>query len=465
MSCTRFSTGPERLIRRFERWLACGWGRPTTCSSGARKPATLTRWRSWRSLCLRPPGCHASTCCLPIARRTRTARWLRMLLRNSLLLAALLAVPSWGGALGTYRLLEHPANTCQSGSDCVPLVLIHGLHGTGSTGPCGLDAPVETDCNWSPFVARLSSRHPEMRSRLRVYVFRYIADHGDTVIDMGRHLRLLVNAERGLWERPFVIVAQSMGGLVARAFLQHQPHPFGPRGSLLVNTLITLATPHHGTPFANRILRNRLAERNTGRPASYFDLLDRFFWSLNSSPHLAHNAEAPNRSDLLWDGYDGLFAALREDLHAPFLEVNHSLAQLHGSAGARLVLYGGYLDFEAGPEPASQLSRFLRLSGRLLRSQLHKPWNDGLVPLDSALFLGYSGAAERRVFRGYDHSEMMGSRPRRQTELLDALVADIAAVERPHGPRPTPSSASSSRSGMPDLGVRRGPGGPPYSKQ
>ncbi|MCP5114660.1 MAG: lysophospholipase, partial [bacterium] len=233
-------------------------------------------------------------------------------------------------------------------------------------------------------------------------------------------------------ETPFVIVAHSMGGLVARAFLEHQPHPFGPKGSLLVHSLITLATPHHGTPLANRVLRNRLAERNLGRPVPLLNLFDRFFWTWNSSPHLAHNATEPNRSDLLWDDYDGLFADLREDLRAGSLEANHSLAALRVPTGTRLVLYGGYLQFASDPEPAGPAQQLLRAAGRLLESQLNKPWNDGFVPLDSALFLGYPGTAERRVFAGHDHSDMMGSRPELQSDLLNALVADIAvAVPEP----------------------------------
>ena len=356
------------------------------------------------------------------------------------LLAAALAVSCLGAVRGAYRLLPQLAGPCQADSGCVPLVLIHGIHGTSMSGACGPDAPVGSDCNWAPLLAHLSQRYPALYAKLRVWVFRYPSDQGDSVIEIGRQLRDLVNSEPDLWREPLLIVAQSMGGIVARAFLDYQPHPFAPKGSRLTRAMITLGTPHHGTPLANRILRDRLAERIIGGPVTHFALFDLFYWGWHASPHLAHNAEEPNRSDLLWDDYDGLFAELREDLAAGSLETNHSLEHLRGAPDdeTALVVYGGYLQFDGEiaveARRTDDLGQLLRTAGRLLRNQLGMAWNDGFVPLDSALFAGNPSVAERRIFPGYDHRDMMGNHvpiddsPARRIALLDRIALDIAAA-------------------------------------
>jgi hypothetical protein len=228
--------------------------------------------------------------------------------------------------------------------------------------------------------------------------------------------------------------------------------------------VITLATPHHGTPLANRILRNRLAERNTHSSAAPFDLFDIFYWGWNSSPHLASNAEEPNRSDLLWDDYDGLFAGVREDLHSDSLETNDSLERLRGLSmgGTRLIVYGGYLPFDGpdaalpeldepgssstsfggAPSESNNIGQLLRTAAGLLRQQLGKAWNDGFVPLDSALVAGNPQVTERRVFAGYDHQDMMGNRARMagdldlRAALLERVALDIAAASAAPAQRP-----------------------------
>ena len=50
-----------------------------------------------------------------------------------------------------------------------------------------------------------------------------------------------------------IILAHSMGGLVARAYMAETD------GGDKVAKLITLATPHHGTPAANSATRNAIA--------------------------------------------------------------------------------------------------------------------------------------------------------------------------------------------------------------
>jgi len=357
------------------------------------------------------------------------------------ILALLLAAPV-AAVEGNYRLVELPEGPCQAGPECVPVILIHGIHGSRKSGACGLDADPAMDCNWAPLFEYLAEEHPELWRKLHIYVFRYLADRGESVIEMGRQLRLAMERDRSYWSNPTIVIGQSMGGLVARALLAHRSHPFTFSGFREVGTIITLATPHHGTPLANRVLRNALAERNTHSPAAPLDLFDALYWGWSGSPHLAHNAELPNRSDLLWDDYDGLFAEVREDLRAEDVEVNHSLERLNclDLGETKLVVYGGQLyppmpgAIRPGSDEFDTIGQLLETAGKLLGRQLGYNRNDGFVPLDSALFSDNPRVTGRRWFSGYDHQDMMGNRSRVlngydfQWTLLHWVARDIAVA-------------------------------------
>ena len=166
-------------------------------------------------------------------------------------------------------------NGC-SGNDCVAVVLIHGIHGTDNDpkSSCHLTDPAATDCYWKPLIDHLRTQ-PSVWKKIRIYIFRYLSNVPDTSTEnIGNALRGqidtppvdCVNCQE--LKRPFIFVAHSMGGIVARQFMNFKPVSSAQRGADLVLGAITLATPHQGTPLANRVLRDNKVERLAGEKAN-----------------------------------------------------------------------------------------------------------------------------------------------------------------------------------------------------
>ncbi len=163
------------------------------------------------------------------------------------------------------------------------------------------------------------------------------AEHVDEVV---RRLQ----AERGLGPR-FSIVAHSMGGLVARRYLADHPGA--------VTGLVTLGTPHSGSPLAKE-----------GRWLGFF----------------AHAGEAI--ADLLPERCTA-FNARYPAAKAPLAE------------GGRIYTIRGHA---AGPDSFGAMGE-LTLGWTLLRT-VHGVDNDGLVPSASALLEGATHLAD---FPDLDH--------------------------------------------------------------
>jgi Mg-chelatase subunit ChlD len=189
----------------------------------------------------------------------------------------------------------------EDGGQRIPLILIHGIHGTAHKA----DRYVLGDY-WRPFLAHFEREGGDIRARYAVYVFQYHSDR-DTVLDIANELGASID-ER-LTDRPHVILAHSMGGLVAKAYMVYFRH----RKGVWANTtggdstlgLITLATPHHGTPGAND--PDALKSHMGLGWRQVFESMNFLYWTESAgffSPP-ALQSRAPNRGDLLWDNYDG----------------------------------------------------------------------------------------------------------------------------------------------------------------
>ena len=96
----------------------------------------------------------------------------------------------------------------------------------------------------------------------------------------------------------FYLIAHSLGGLVARSYMNEHDHDTGfyqgRRAGERIFKLVTLATPHHGTPIANDDARVSSFWRTQWW--SEFEVLDAGLWTVDSTQ--------PNRSDMRWDNYD-----------------------------------------------------------------------------------------------------------------------------------------------------------------
>ncbi|MES2633540.1 MAG: alpha/beta fold hydrolase [Pseudomonadota bacterium] len=270
----------------------------------------------------------------------------------------------------------------------IPVLLVHGLGG-GNEG-------------WESFL-RAYEQNPSWQATFKPYSFSYSTSNAAVVADaaaprtiaaLGASLRNAVQAyydkptsapDFGFGKKRIVILAHSMGGLVARSMMQEQVFSDGQRGGDKVVHLITLATPHHGSPLADVALGLGLQ--------TVTELADTWPGFL---------------ADLAWTNYDGLNLSggkcnpwlARLNSFTPRLPVTGNgrcgTAQLSTLPGyyERIVAYGardlqspdlqlGLGVFKEGSSPS------LLFSYGYLRNNFSIAYgNDGILPLASAQFDG-----------------------------------------------------------------------------
>ncbi len=398
------------------------------------------------------------------------------------------------------RLVEYPDTGCTS--SCTPLILIHGIHGTGVDSGCEIGAPpraldgTPADCNWWPLIDYLKRNDTATWQKIKIYIFRYISDNeGHDAGIIGRELRKKIEEEEQIPRNAqLLIVAHSMGGIVARNFMNYTPPESSVRGYDMTMALVTLATPHHGSPLANLHWRNWKADSRPLlppnwdqlaclvcapsprlRPSRTLDFLDSIYWGkVNKRPDIATQALLPNRSDLLWDDYDNLFQEARNEVKDEPIENNLMLAANHSTTDAlKVIAYAGYIDrrnrdtdvtnaffnyvgdvlfdyikgrFKSWGDltpakNAEQNHRFLEAFGGMMLF-LKKNDNDGMVPVDSAHFDQNPYVAARRTFLDYDHQDMLGNKPGidaregQNNDLFSQLDKDVSDVLSYQGPPP-----------------------------
>jgi pimeloyl-ACP methyl ester carboxylesterase len=149
----------------------------------------------------------------------------------------------------------------------------------------------------------------DLARKYKVYRFHYLSDvAGNSTRIIGEalrnHLDLIIQANPS-WTPRILIVAHSMGGLVSRFYMNEtdQTAAGNVRAGSLVTSLITLGTPHHGTPAANKAARVRLAAAQGWSEVA--DLLDEQLWGAMGCPSCARDVAAHNRRDLLFNNFDG----------------------------------------------------------------------------------------------------------------------------------------------------------------
>jgi len=353
-----------------------------------------------------------------------------------------------------------------------PLILVHGHGQTEDRNDNNvLDdyEALDTDGGWTAVLNYYNGS--SLKDNYKIYRFHYLSDiNGGSVSEIGRGLRKRLDEainKGDMNDTQIVIVAHSMGGLVARSYMQESG------GSSRVKKLITLATPHHGTPGANDMGLDQLSKNADNRDKSW----RRKFWLgptnnwtytvkeaswiywLLLNPMLRYNE--PNRQDVLWDNFDGgmkntkdINKWLKDTLNA-----DTSLDDL-------LITYYGYLDSNSsaykdiveniysylppnGPavilneaiaaEASGDEHRQLLCASVLLNYGLYKdgnPYasNDGMVPLQSARFNNHT-VAKRVGCPDHDHLDMLGVNTDKKCSggksLLETLADDLDEIISP----------------------------------
>src|ERR1035438_4522170 len=226
-----------------------------------------------------------------------------------------------------------------------------------------------------------------------------------------------------------------MGGLVARSYMNEQTHQTlrGPEpGGDRVSQLITLATPHHGTPLANGSARVPGWESDWNWLAAQ---LDARVWNSPSQGSTLSSLQS-NRADLRWDDvypinwpgkYDGTVETNSWLAGVPHT-YDYKITAFYGviGGGGFIVPYGGYgpagtevpfgspgiWDVMQQPHNTAQaISVLAVITERIMDNAfgssdtIYSVVNDGVVPAESGEFAG--SAATPISCTGRDHTQMI----------------------------------------------------------
>ncbi|KPA14864.1 PGAP1-like protein [Candidatus Magnetomorum sp. HK-1] len=219
--------------------------------------------------------------------------------------------------------------------DRIPLILIHGIKGTSLLNFYSIDGSGTKEKEYfQNFINYFYEQN--LHEKYQLYRFHYLSNYF-SVKDIAQAFQEKIDEyiiNNSIADSKFVIVAHSMGGLVARSYMEEHIHHEGIYSGLYcgnrVLRLITLATPHHGTPIANDEARANIYidvdlvavlnlfdvfywwKTDEDCVASIFklfksiNLLSAFDGIYNVSQNCQVQITDPNRSDLSWDNHDDL---------------------------------------------------------------------------------------------------------------------------------------------------------------
>ena len=287
-----------------------------------------------------------------------------------------------------------------------PLLLIHGWSFDG-------DPASPSGGYWDHFKNYLMN-DSTLRANFKPYYVKYWSNEV-SVKEIGEALRIKVE-EAGLNEQKIVIVAHSMGGLVARSYMTEQLFSQGAATGLqcgkLVDRLITLGTPHHGSPMANGPARN----------AKLSFLLSLYINTLESAVFKDVKYNEVNRSDLWWDNYDGLlnYTAYPNEKNNWLTNLNQDI-----TFDAKTICYTGSVTGKFVIPESGNTTQEYQL-GAWFTEQGFGFQNDGIVPVQSAGF-GEHTVKKIRHFDEYNHADIIRGKDDK-TELFDPLKEDLSDV-------------------------------------
>jgi hypothetical protein len=325
-----------------------------------------------------------------------------------------------------------------------PLILVHGS-GSDVISDGSLGRPLDDKERWIDYLDAFNS-DPQFSSLYKVYRFVYDSRYGIDA-NAGNLITVIDNIQSYPgWEgenldgKEFVALAHSMGGLVSRAAMNKQ-FTIGMDANVFfgeqVINLVTLGTPHRGSPWAVPLWVYDSAWRNSGISETEYRLAYIEHWGFE--PY-------PGEFDLAWDNYDD--ALPRQDMYdnrsrfttvagmvgggsAQHLEsINSPYPAALNAADAysdRLILFAaenppeGWVDtileltilYAAGTLNEHHLLGFSAdnladvIAGDIGEGDV-KPYgeNDGLVPLQSATF-AVAGAFDTTIFDTCDHLTLL----------------------------------------------------------
>jgi pimeloyl-ACP methyl ester carboxylesterase len=254
---------------------------------------------------------------------------------------------------GTARAIYRHPSTPEGGSR-IPLVLIHGWQKDAYTCEWFEGYHPETE-TFGPLVAGILA-NTDLASKYTIYFLRYPTFQSVGVASEFLHQEIL---SRGWASNGVVLVGHSMGGLVGRGYM-------AAHGADAVRALITLGTPHEGSPLAD--VHTVESQCGSGLAGAYI-----------FSPTAGSDDLRPGGA---W------ISQLRD----------------HTDHGSQVLTLAGDISGDAFPGFKMAAARCV-LNGMLEAAGVADRRNDGIVPVTSAIPL-WTGV--QQVLTSEDHLELPG---------------------------------------------------------
>jgi triacylglycerol esterase/lipase EstA (alpha/beta hydrolase family) len=301
-----------------------------------------------------------------------------------------------------------PGDTAALGTR-TPLFLIHGWNYDGKPAP-------PTPQIWNNFRAYFQATDT-LRKSFKIYVVCYWANavNDSTLSKLLRNKIDSINAYNpNFLSRKIVLIGHSMGGLISRSFMKHTKFQAGPYAGQncgeRVSYLITLGTPHHGSPMANGPARD-------AKVAPVRLAMLQFFENTILAD-VKYNEV--NRSDLRWDNYDNLmnYNTYPDEQNLWLLNVMNGNTLYDN----KLIIYTAKHNYST-PMPPFNESQVFDIGGSILKLDFGQD-SDGLVPVTSSDFIPHT-PLKKYFYNNYDHLDIVEGKTASDTSLFNSIKRDL----------------------------------------
>ena len=302
----------------------------------------------------------------------------------------------------------------------IPILLIHGWSHEWP-GPPSPEV-------WDNFVA-YQTIAPWVTEKFKFYNVTYYSNLV-SVSDIGRILAELVDQidalDPNFANQKLFLIGYSMGGLVARSFMQEWrlQSGLGLFGGERVLRLVTLATPHHGTPLANGPARDAQAGTWLGWIIRLVDsmLFKDVPWSNYNRYDLHADSWLASTTNLDYNRFPQ-----DANIWLDYLNARNSYPQKISTYGGVINAWSDWdneqcpvLDNLGGDIPESDL---LDCSASLMKGLYDHIGTDGIVPNGASLDSTVYG---HETLFGYNHIQMVAGKSPSDSFLFGAILADLS---------------------------------------